>query len=186
MRVIVLNTSILLTMGVFFFFLLSFSHREKRIDPRTDSPIWEQDWNADIFGFLFSAEPIRLCLLLFLLFDFLFSLCWHIWSDKIHFCSYVTNAVEVFFSILPNYNTLNMANNCFQHYFFFPRHAFKWELKIGMQMLITVLIKETPASKVRNPIIKKHDESIWGKHSAADESTNGNFSSIIVLLYIIN
>lgn len=33
---------------------------------------------------------------------------------------------------------------------------------------------------------KKHDESIWGKHSAADESTNGNFSSIIVLLYIIN
>jgi hypothetical protein len=29
----------------------------------------------------------------------------------------------------------------------FSRHAFKWELKIGMQMLIALLIKETPVQK---------------------------------------
>lgn len=41
----------------------------------------------------------------------------------------------------------------------FSRHALKWELKIGMQMLITVLIKETLASKARNSI-RKESESI--------------------------
>lgn len=68
-----------------------------------------------------------------------------------------------------------MANNCFQQNVF-KAYALKWELKIGMQMLITVLIKETQASKVRNSIIKKKAKVF--KENTMYESTNGKFSSM--------
>lgn len=84
-------------------------------------------------------------------------MCLHTQSDKIHFCSYVTNAVDVFFNFaeLPHSTWQITAFNKM-----FSRHALKWELKIGMQMLITVLIKGTLASKVRNSIRKKKSKTI--------------------------
>lgn len=61
----------------------------------------------------------------------------------------------------------------------FSRHALKWELKIGMQMLITVLIKETLTSKVRNSIRKKKAKVF--EENTMYESTNGKFSSTAFL-----
>lgn len=76
-----------------------------------------------------------------------------------------------------NYNTLNMANNCFQQNVF--KACLKWALKIGVLMLLTILIKESLASEVRNSIRTKKAEVF--ENNKMYERTNGIFSSMTLL-----
>lgn len=114
MFVIVLNTSIL-TMGVFFspqFFpiertgqtqgqiVLYGSQVETQIFLSSQSLLSPLDYVSFYFCYLIFCS---LCVDIFEVIKYIFVL--------------TLLMQQRYFSILPNYNTLNMANNCFQHYF---------------------------------------------------------------------